>query len=175
MTRGRAGGISKGIFFSGLLLVPALTADSQGNRIDNFQPKNPMTTKASVLCHVTATLSGDANYTLRFELRNPGTETVEIPTYEPFTAFSVIATAGTRQLTVHQPALDIPVKPQTIRVQPKATAVIETPIRLRISEGADPGTNGFVWTIPNERKTISLQVRLNLPGVSEILCPVMFH
>jgi hypothetical protein len=134
-----------------------------------------MTTTASVLCHATAIPSGDANYTLRFELQNRSTAMVEISTYEPFTAFSVVATAGTEQLTVHQPALDIPVKPQTIRVQPKATVVIETPIRLRISEGAEPGTNGFVWTIPHDNKTVSLQVRLNLPGVSGILCPVVFQ
>jgi hypothetical protein len=136
---------------------------------------NPITTEAPISCRAIAFAVGDATYSLRFELWNPGTGMVELSTYEPFTAFSVIGTAGNKPLTVHQPALDIGVRPTTIRVPPKATVTIATPIRLRISEGAGPGTDGFIWTIPHDRKSVSLQVKLELPGPFGVVGPIVFQ
>ena len=128
-----------------------------------------------VSCRVVAFASGDATYGLRFGLRNHGTALLELSTYEPFTAFSVVATADDKPVTVHQPALDIPVNPITIHLPPGVTVTLVTPIRLRISEGADPGTNGFVWTIEHDRETVSLQVSLRLPAPFDGTCQVLFE
>jgi hypothetical protein len=112
-------------------------------------------------------------YSLRFELYNRGAIAVELSALEPFTSFTVTATAGERPVIVHRPALDIQVRPMTIRVPPNSTATIETPIRLRITEGAVAGNNGFVWTVPHDRKSVSLEVRLNLPEPFDAPCPIV--
>jgi hypothetical protein len=134
-----------------------------------------MITQEPSSCRVIATASGDAIYSLHIELRNHGTKSVELSTYEPFTAFSVLATADSKPLTVQQPTLDIPVNPTTIRLPPRVTVTIETPIRLRISEGAEPGINGFIWTIASAKDTVSLQIKLDLPAPFAVLCPVLFQ
>jgi len=134
-----------------------------------------MITQEPCSCRVIAAACGDAIYSLHFELCNHGTVPIELSTYEPFIAFSVLATADSKPLTVHQPALDIPVNPMTIRLPPKVTVTLETPIRLRISEGAEPGTDGFVWTIAHAKETVSLQIKLDLPAPFAVLCPVLFQ
>jgi hypothetical protein len=136
---------------------------------------HPGSTGESISCRVIALPVGESLYSLRFEIRNAGTEPIEFSTYEPFTAFSVVGTAGNKPLTVHQPALDIPIKPVTFRVPPKSSVALTTPIRLRISEGAGPGTDGFIWTIPHDRGALSLQVKLNLPEPFGVVCPVVFE
>jgi hypothetical protein len=95
--------------------------------------------------------------------------------YEPFIAFSVLATAHNKPLTVHQPALDIPINPTTIHLPPKVTVTLETPIRLRISESAKPVTDGFLWTIAHAKETVSLQIKLDLPTPFAVVCPVLFQ
>lgn len=126
-------------------------------------------------CRAVAARSEDGLYSLRFELRNPADAEVELSIHEPFTAFSVLATAGGRALPVHQPALDIPVNPKTLRVPPGGTLTLPTPIRLRISEGAGAGRDGFVWTIPHAPEAVSLQVRLDLPAPFATPCTVSFE
>jgi hypothetical protein len=116
-----------------------------------------------------------AIYSMRFELHNRGAATVELSTLEPFTSFTVTGVAGGKPVTVHQPALDIPVRPMTIRVPPKKTVTIETPIRLRIAQGAEAGSDGFVWTIPHDKKAVSLEVKLNLPEPFDGPCPIAFR
>ena len=118
---------------------------------------------------------GTSIYSLRFEVRNDDPATIELPTYEPFTAFSIVATAGGKTLTVHQPVLDIPVRPTTIRLTPGVTMIIGTPIRLRIAQGAGPGTDGFVWTIAHEREGLSLETKLELSAPCTIVGPVVFE
>jgi len=134
-----------------------------------------MITEDPNLYNAIAVASGDKIYSLHFELHNNGGAPIELSTYEPFTAFSVLATAAGKPLTVHQPALDIPVNPTTIYLPPRGTVTIETPIRLRISEGAEPGNDGFVWTIAHEKEAVSLQIKLNLPMPFAVLCPVLFQ
>lgn len=134
-----------------------------------------MTTKKHGLCRAVATASGDEIYSLHFELYNDGAAALDLPAYEPFTAFSVVATACGKSLTVHQPALDIPVHRTTIRVPPAATVTVHTPIRLRIAEGAEPGTNGFLWTIAHDRETVAVQIKLDLPAPFDVLCLVEFR
>jgi hypothetical protein len=119
--------------------------------------------------------AGQGMYSLRFELHNRGAAGVELSTWEPFTSFTVTGKAGEKSVTVHQPALDIPVRPKTIRVPPKGTVTIETPIRLRVAEGAGAGNDGFVWTIPHDRKSVSLEVKLNLPEPFDTQCPIVFR
>ncbi len=52
---------------------------------------------------------------------------------------------------------------------------LETPIRLQILEGAEPGTDGFVWAIAHVKEAVSLQIKLDLPVPFAILCPVLFQ
>ena len=156
-----------------LLLATVAIASGQSNRMSRSQPMN--STAASISYRAIATAIRDDIYSLRFEFWNPGTEAVEVSTYEPFTAFSVIGTAGDKPLTVHQPLLNIPVKPTTLRLPPKTTVTVLTPIRLRISEGAAAGTNGFVWTIPHDRKSVSLQVKVEVRGPFEVAGPIVFE
>jgi hypothetical protein len=128
-----------------------------------------------ISCRAIATGRGDETYSLHFELRNRASTPIALPTYEPFTAFSVLATASGKSLAVHQPALDIAVSPTTIHLPPGGTVTVHTPIRLRISEGADPGTDGFVWTIARAREAVSLRVELLLPAPFAVGCPVVFE
>jgi hypothetical protein len=134
-----------------------------------------MITQEPGSCRAIAAASGDAIYSLHFELCNRSTALIKLSAYEPFTAFSVLATADGKPLTVHEPALDIPVNPTTITLPPGVIVNLETPIRLRISEGAEPGTDGFVWTIAHAKETVSLQIKLDLPAPFAILCPVLFQ
>src|SRR3954452_15553192 len=114
-------------------------------------------------------------WSLDFELRNRASTPVALPTYQPFTAFSVLAAAGGSSLAVHQPALDIAVSSTTIHLPPGATVTVHTPIRLRISEDAEPGSDGFVWTIARAREAVSLRVELLLPAPFAVGCPVEFE
>ena len=126
-------------------------------------------------CRVTAAASGEGMYSLYFELFNHGSVPVEFTLYEPFTTFTVLATAGDEQLTVHRPALDIPINRTIIRVPAGGTHTLVTPIRLRILEGADPGTDGFIWTIAEAKDKVSLEIKLNLPDPFDLVCPVSFE
>jgi hypothetical protein len=175
MIRGQEGGISMGMALISLLTITVVIASCQSNRTSRSQPMNPTIAEAPISCRAIAIASGDAIYSLRFELSNSGAETLEASTYEPFTAFTVIGTAGNKPLTVYQPMLDIPVRPIIIRVPPKTTVTVATPIQLRISEGAGPGTDGFLWTIPHDRKSVSLQVKLELPGSFGVVGPIVFQ
>jgi hypothetical protein len=134
-----------------------------------------MIAQALISCRAVVANCGDAIYSLHFELCNHGTATIELSTYEPFTAFSVLATSNGKPLTVHQPALDIPVNPMTIDLAPGTAVTLKTPIRLRISESVEPGSDGFLWTIAHAKETVSLQIRLDLPTPFAILCPVLFQ
>lgn len=125
-------------------------------------------------CRAVATAVGDGLHFLRFELSNLGPEPIDLPTHEPFTSFSVLATGDGKPLTVHEPALDIPVRPIMLHLPPGSTVTVETPIQLRIAEGADPGDDGFIWTIRHARESVSLRVRLLLPAPFDRLFPVTF-
>ena len=126
-------------------------------------------------CSAIASPAGDDVYALRFVLSNHGDAPIALPVFEPFTAFSVMATADGKPLAVHRPTLDIAVNPATVRLPPGATATIATPIRLRIAEGAAPADYGFVWTIAHRKESVSLQVRLDLPAPFALLCPLSFR
>jgi hypothetical protein len=164
-----------GVTAYGILFGAAITTGCQSFQISKVHPMNSRATEAPVSCRAMLIAAEQSIYSLRFELHNRGAATVELSTLEPFTSFTVTGRAGERPVTVHQPALDIPVRPKTIRVGPNATATIETPIRLRIAEGAEAGNDGFVWTIPHDRKSVSLEVRLNLPAPFDALCPIVFQ
>ena len=121
----------------------------------------------------TATRAGENLYALRLEVENPGGEPIEVDTYEPFLAFSVTGTADGRPVTVHQPALDIPINPITLRIDPGETVTLEPPIRLRIVAGAEAGDDGFIWTIPYDPDAVELQVELTTPLTGA--CPLSFE
>jgi len=126
-------------------------------------------------CRVTAVASGEAMYSLHFELINDSAAPVELAMYEPFTAFTMRAMAGDKPLTIDQPAYDIPVNRTIIRVPAGGALTLVTPIRLRILERAEPGTNGFIWTIAEAKEKVSLQIKLNLPDPFDLVCPVSFQ
>lgn len=126
-------------------------------------------------CRVSAVASGEGMYSLQFELFNNTATPVEIATYEPFTTFTVLALAGDKPLTVDKPALDIPINHIILRVPPGGSLTLVTPIRLRILEGADPGPDGFIWTIAEAKENVSLQIQLNLPDPFDLVCPVSFQ
>ena len=135
-------------------------------------PTETETGQAPFHCCTSATPGGDGLYSLRFCLVNSGTEPIDLPSYEPFTAFNISATADGKALTVHEPALDIPVNPTTLHVPSGSSLTLETPIQLRISEGAEPGDDGFIWTIAHDKGSVSLQVRLSFPAPFDTICPV---
>lgn len=126
-------------------------------------------------CRVTAVASGDGRYSLHFELFNNGQAPIELSTYEPFTTFTVLAMAGDEPLTVHKPALDIPINHTILRVPAGGALTLVTPIQLRILEGAEPGDDGFIWTIAEAKENVSLQIKLNLPDPFDLVCPVSFQ
>jgi hypothetical protein len=94
-----------------------------------------------------------------------------VPSYEPFTAFAVRASAGGAAVPVHEPALDIGVNRTTLRVPAGGTVQLETPIRLRLD--AEPDTDRFVWTVPHRRDGLSVQVDLQLPAPFDVPCEVV--
>jgi len=126
-------------------------------------------------CDVVAFEAGNGLHALRFVLHNRGAADVEVPTYEPFTAFTVLATANGEPLEVHQPALDIGVNATTLHVPAGGAVTLGTPIRLRIAEGADRGNDGFVWTIAHAKDGLSLTVQLDLPEPFALRCPLSFR
>lgn len=126
-------------------------------------------------CRVSAVASGEGMYSLHFDLFNDTATPVEIGTYEPFTTFTVLALAGDIPLTVHKPALDIPINHTILRVPPGGSLTLVTPIRLRVLEGAEPGNDGFIWTIAETKENVSLQIKLNLPDPFDLVCPVSFQ
>jgi hypothetical protein len=135
----------------------------------------PIPEDAPISCRAIAAAMGESLYSLRFELRNHCPAAIELPTYEPFTAFSILASTGSKPLTVHQPVLDISVRHATIHLSPEVAVTIWTPIRLRIAEGAEPGTDGFLWTIAHEREGLSLQAKLELSAPCVMVAPVVFE
>lgn len=120
-------------------------------------------------------VAGADTYALRFELHNSGTAPVELPSYEPFTAFSMRAYANGRTLTVHQPALDIPVRRRHIHLPPNGGTTIVTPIQLRIAENAEPGSDGFIWTISHAAEGMSIDIELHLPAPFDTPCRLRFE
>jgi hypothetical protein len=146
----------------------------EGSRL--LQPNEvQMATSEPGSCRVIATSGDSATYSLQFELNNQGSGLIEFSIYEPFTAFSLLATSDNKPVTVYQPALDIPVNRRTIRLPPGAFVTIHTPIRLRIAEDAEPGTDGFLWTIKHPKEMVSLHVKLDLPPPFAVRCPLLFQ
>ena len=135
----------------------------------------PVSSEGPISCRAVAARCGEPIYFLRFELVNSGPASIELETYDPFMAFSVSAWAGGQRLTVHQPVLDIPVRRAILRLLPQVTVTVGTPIRLRIAEGAEAGTDGFVWTIAHARETTLFEVKLELPAPFDVGCRLVFE
>lgn len=138
-------------------------------------PMKPVSSEGPISCRAVAAGCGEPIYFLRFELVNSGPASIELETYDPFMAFSVSAWAGGQRLTVHQPVLDIPVRRAILRLLPQVTVTVGTPIRLRIAEGAEAGTDGFVWTIAHARETTLFEVKLELPAPFDVGCRLVFE
>lgn len=128
----------------------------------------------SASCRVTAVPVGGGEYALRFTFANDGAEPIEVPSDEPFLAFAVRASAGGAAVPVHEPALDIPVQPSTVRVPAGGTVEVGTPVRLRLG-GDGPGDDGFVWTVPHGPDGLSLRVVVQLPAPLDLECAVGFN
>lgn len=111
---------------------------------------------------------------MRFELTNHSGKPLDLPTYEPFTRFSVSARAGGAPVEVHRPPLDIGVMPTSIHVPAEGAATIHTPIRLRFAGDAAPARDNLIWTIAHPRKALSLRISLDLPAPFAGPCPVTF-
>jgi len=135
----------------------------------------PIPDDAYLSCRAIAAAMGEPLYSLRFELRNNGPAAIELPIYEPFTAFSIVAAAGGKRLEVHQPVLDIGVRRATLRLEPKTMLTLRTPIRLQIAKDAKPGTDGFVWTIAHAREGLSLEAKLEMTEPCIMAGPVVFE
>ena len=95
-------------------------------------------------------------------LSNPTKQPISLATYEPFLQLHVRATAGGAELRVEQPALDIPVQPKTITIQPAGSTELATPVRLRLRAGAPPSQDPFVWSIAHEPAGVQLTFTLEL-------------
>ncbi|WP_428268397.1 hypothetical protein [Haliangium sp.] len=123
-------------------------------------------------CRVTVVSEGDGHYALRFHLRNPGDTAVEVESYQPFLDFALVAQAGGQPVAVHQPALDIPVNPVALTIPADGELTLDTPIRLRVAAGADPGDDGFIWTVASAPEAVTLTATLDLPAPFDRPCPV---
>lgn len=121
----------------------------------------------------TALPLGEHIYALTFELRNETAESVDLASYEPFTDFEVLASAGGVRVPVHQPELDIAVREVNIRLPRGVATLLQTPVCLRIEEGAQVASNGLLWTVPRDPDAVSLQVRLLLPPPFDLTCPLV--
>jgi hypothetical protein len=127
---------------------------------------------AACACRAVATAGEDGLYTLAVTLDYDGPAPVDLPTSQPFTEFSLAATAGGVPATVHEPALDIPIHDASLRLVPGEAVTLRTPIRLRIAAGADPGRDGYVWTVAHPPEAVALELRLHLPAPFDLVCPV---
>lgn len=122
----------------------------------------------------TALPLGEDRYALSFELHNSAAVAVHVTAYEPFLQFEVLADSEGGAVPVHQPPLDIGVRQVTISVPGGGSTVLQTPVRLRVQEGADAGWDGLLWTVPRARDAVSWQVRLLLPAPFDLTCPLSF-
>ena len=115
----------------------------------------------SSYCRAILTRSGDAEYGVTFELRNPTLAAIQLPADDPFLDFQVRAAAGGAALAVEQPTLDLPIHETTLTVPANSQLALATPIRLRF--GA-PSTDGFVWSIAHAAAGVTLTFTLQLPA-----------
>lgn len=127
-----------------------------------------------VTVSATAWPQGEDLASLTIDLRNGTAEDLQLSFNEPFTAFEVLASTQEGPVAVHQPPLDIPVQATSITLPAGGTVSLQTPVRLRITEGAEAGSDGWVWTVPRRRDAVSLQVRLLLPALFGATCPIDF-
>ena len=128
-----------------------------------------------VIFRAIASRSDQDIYSLRFEFINVGLETIVIVVFRPLTAFEILATSDGESVPVHRPALDIRAMPVSLQVPPAVTIGVDTPVTLRIAEGSELGDDGFVWTIPHAKETLSLSLQLTIPPPFDMTCPVEFQ
>jgi len=126
-------------------------------------------------CSVIGRTAHDATYGLCFEFLNRGTEAITFSTFEPFLAFSLLASVNGAPVAIDQPRLDIAVRPMVVQLPPGVPVALGTPIRLRFRAGAAPGRDGLVWTISAANEAVSLQIKLDLPAPLDIFCPVLLR
>jgi hypothetical protein len=127
-------------------------------------------TSTSASCSATAI--ADDTYALTFQLQNRGAEAVNVELFEPFLQFEILAEDENGAVEVHQPALDIPVNSTSLTVPAGGTASLQTPVRLRLRDDADPGSDGFVWTVQRAAGEVALGVHLTLPEPFDLVCPL---
>jgi hypothetical protein len=114
-------------------------------------------------CRAILTPAGEGSFGLQFELANPAPQASSLRTYRPFLQFQVRAAAGSTELAVVQPVLDLPVEPMTVTVPAGGTTVLATPVRLRFRAGAPPSDDRFLWSIAHEPRGVRLTFTLQLP------------
>jgi hypothetical protein len=117
---------------------------------------------------------GDDLYALHVDLVNDSPDPVEVAVCEPFLDFTVVAVADQAEVPVRQPALDVGVRRATVRIPAHCHIKVETPIRLRIAAGAEPGDDPYVWTIAHAREGLAVHLYLELPSPYGGECDVFF-
>lgn len=125
-------------------------------------------------CRALARAAGDGSYALQFELAQDGGSRLDLPAYDPFVAFELLADVDGRPLAVHQPPLDLPLHARTLQLAPGVALTLHTPIRLCFAPDAPPSDQGLVWTIAHARAGVTVQVRLGLPAPFDGVVPLQF-
>lgn len=118
-------------------------------------------------------LGGDL-FALHVDLVNDSPDPVEVTVGEPFLDFTVVAVADRAEVPVARPPLEAGGRRTTLRIPAHSHAKVETPIRLRIAAGAEPGDDPYVWTVAHDLDGLAVHLHLELPSPWGGECDVFF-
>jgi hypothetical protein len=157
-------------------IATALAVFALGCSTTARQPLHDEVTQVSnesSACRVTTRSGGNGTHALRFELYNAGDTAVTLQPYEPFLSFTMQARSEGQVVRVHQPSLDIPVRPTTLTVPAGGSVPLETPIRLQFESDANAAADdGFIWTLARSAGPVELEFRLELPPPFDAPCSI---
>jgi hypothetical protein len=101
---------------------------------------------------------------LGFELENTGAEPWAGRVLEPIVPWDLRAWADGHEIAVRQPALDLPLRPRSIRLEPAERVELACPIVLVFEPDGTADDGPFVWTLAGPPATVELDGTITIGG-----------
>jgi len=131
---------------------------------------------ATLSCEIEVIPTSGSEASLAFNVRNPGSQPLNVQYFTPFTNFNLTAQADDGEVQLIQPAYETGVQPMMLTIAAGETVRIETPIQLRFDPNIDPsgGNVPTQWTLRHVPAPVLLQVTMQLNGANVEPCKVRF-